>query len=218
MRPREVVERLLEQRFVLRYVPGPNTYIRASTHLFNTEEELGGAGGSHTEVVGVVRERPYRDNRTSTADSMSGTRWSGSACAQPVLGEGAPAYGDAGEARGLRRLHVERGVADVGGLFFRDAAEQFESPQQRLGVGFMLVRVLHRDEAVHDVAQAGEVLRAISTETRRLEVTTATFIPAERRRESDSSTPGNSWIRASWFSSWWLAVGFQQRARPFRRL
>ena len=38
--PGEVVERLLEQRFVLRYVPGPNTYIRASTHLFNTDEEL----------------------------------------------------------------------------------------------------------------------------------------------------------------------------------
>ncbi len=39
--PSEVVERLLEQRFVLRYVPGPSTYVRASTHLFNTEEELG---------------------------------------------------------------------------------------------------------------------------------------------------------------------------------
>ncbi|HEX7170013.1 MAG TPA: aminotransferase class V-fold PLP-dependent enzyme [Rubrobacter sp.] len=39
--PGDVVVRLLEQRFVLRYVPGPSTYIRASTHLFNTEEELG---------------------------------------------------------------------------------------------------------------------------------------------------------------------------------
>jgi L-cysteine/cystine lyase len=39
--PGETIERLLEQRFVLRYVPGPTTYIRASTHLFNTEEELG---------------------------------------------------------------------------------------------------------------------------------------------------------------------------------
>jgi L-cysteine/cystine lyase len=39
--PGEVIERLLEQRFILRYVPGPKTYIRASTHLFNTEEELG---------------------------------------------------------------------------------------------------------------------------------------------------------------------------------
>jgi L-cysteine/cystine lyase len=38
--PGEVVERLLEQRFVLRYVPGPSTYVRASTHLFNTEDEL----------------------------------------------------------------------------------------------------------------------------------------------------------------------------------
>jgi L-cysteine/cystine lyase len=36
--PGEVIERLLEQRFILRYVPG--TYIRASTHLFNTDEEL----------------------------------------------------------------------------------------------------------------------------------------------------------------------------------
>jgi selenocysteine lyase/cysteine desulfurase len=24
----------------LRYIPGPNSYVRASTHLFNTEEEL----------------------------------------------------------------------------------------------------------------------------------------------------------------------------------
>ena len=37
----EIVERLLEQRFVLRHVPGPDTYVRASTHLFNTEDELG---------------------------------------------------------------------------------------------------------------------------------------------------------------------------------
>ena len=39
--PGEVIDRLLEQKFILRYVPGPSTYIRASTHLFNTEEELG---------------------------------------------------------------------------------------------------------------------------------------------------------------------------------
>jgi selenocysteine lyase/cysteine desulfurase len=38
--PGEVVERLLEQRFVLRYVPRPSTHVRASTHLFNTEDEL----------------------------------------------------------------------------------------------------------------------------------------------------------------------------------
>jgi L-cysteine/cystine lyase len=38
--PGEVIERLLQQRFVVRYVPGPRTYIRASTHLFNTEDEL----------------------------------------------------------------------------------------------------------------------------------------------------------------------------------
>jgi L-cysteine/cystine lyase len=38
--PDEVAERLLEQRFVLRYVPGPDSYVRASTHIFNTEDEL----------------------------------------------------------------------------------------------------------------------------------------------------------------------------------
>jgi L-cysteine/cystine lyase len=38
--PSAVAERMLEQRFVLRYVPGPDSYVRASTHLFNTEDEL----------------------------------------------------------------------------------------------------------------------------------------------------------------------------------
>jgi L-cysteine/cystine lyase len=38
--PDDVIASLLEQRFILRYVPGPSTYIRASTHLFNTNEEL----------------------------------------------------------------------------------------------------------------------------------------------------------------------------------
>ena len=33
-------ERLLEQRFVVRFIPEPNHYVRASVHLFNTEEEL----------------------------------------------------------------------------------------------------------------------------------------------------------------------------------
>jgi len=36
----DAVARLLEQGFILRYLPEPNPYIRASTHLFNTEEEL----------------------------------------------------------------------------------------------------------------------------------------------------------------------------------
>jgi L-cysteine/cystine lyase len=36
----DAVERLLEQGFILRYLPAPNPYVRASTHLFNTEEEL----------------------------------------------------------------------------------------------------------------------------------------------------------------------------------
>ena len=37
---REAAERLLQQRFVLRYVPARVPYVRASTHLFNTEGEL----------------------------------------------------------------------------------------------------------------------------------------------------------------------------------
>src|SRR5215216_1415702 len=37
---KEVAERLLERKFVLRFLPGPRPYVRASTHLFNTEEEI----------------------------------------------------------------------------------------------------------------------------------------------------------------------------------
>ena len=37
---KEAAERLLEKEFILRYIPDPNSYIRASVHLFNTEEEL----------------------------------------------------------------------------------------------------------------------------------------------------------------------------------
>ncbi len=36
----EAAERLLEQRFVVRFIPEPNHYVRASVHLFNAEEEL----------------------------------------------------------------------------------------------------------------------------------------------------------------------------------
>jgi L-cysteine/cystine lyase len=36
----DVVERLLDRGFILRYLPDPNPYVRASTHLFNTEDEL----------------------------------------------------------------------------------------------------------------------------------------------------------------------------------
>jgi selenocysteine lyase/cysteine desulfurase len=36
----DAVEILLGQGFILRYLPAPNSYIRASTHLFNTKEEL----------------------------------------------------------------------------------------------------------------------------------------------------------------------------------
>ncbi|MGI8911708.1 MAG: aminotransferase class V-fold PLP-dependent enzyme [Rubrobacteraceae bacterium] len=37
---KDAAERLLEGKFVARYIPDPNPYVRASTHLFNTEEEL----------------------------------------------------------------------------------------------------------------------------------------------------------------------------------
>ena len=37
---RDAAERLLEQRLILRYIPGPNPCVRASTHLFNTADEL----------------------------------------------------------------------------------------------------------------------------------------------------------------------------------
>jgi selenocysteine lyase/cysteine desulfurase len=36
----DATERLLAQGFILRYLPPPNSYVRASTHLFNTEQEL----------------------------------------------------------------------------------------------------------------------------------------------------------------------------------
>lgn len=39
---KDAVARLLELGFVLRHVPAESPYIRASTHLFNTEEELEG--------------------------------------------------------------------------------------------------------------------------------------------------------------------------------
>lgn len=37
---KEAVARLLDEKFVLRSLPEPRSYVRASTHLFNTEEEL----------------------------------------------------------------------------------------------------------------------------------------------------------------------------------
>jgi selenocysteine lyase/cysteine desulfurase len=37
---KEVAEHLLEKRFVVRSIPEPNSFVRASTHLFNTEEEI----------------------------------------------------------------------------------------------------------------------------------------------------------------------------------
>ena len=38
--PQETAEKLLAQEFVVRFIPEPYPYVRASTHLFNTEEEL----------------------------------------------------------------------------------------------------------------------------------------------------------------------------------
>ena len=43
-------ERLLEQRFVVRFVPDPHPYVRASTHLFNTAEELRALAGAVGEL------------------------------------------------------------------------------------------------------------------------------------------------------------------------
>src|SRR5829696_7796953 len=37
---KEAAKKLLVQKFVVRFIPEPYPYIRASTHLFNTEEEL----------------------------------------------------------------------------------------------------------------------------------------------------------------------------------
>lgn len=38
--PKAAAKQLLGQRFVVRFIPKPNHYVRVSTHLFNTEEEL----------------------------------------------------------------------------------------------------------------------------------------------------------------------------------
>lgn len=38
--PKDAVGSLLEQKFVVRFIPDPQPYIRVSTHLFNAEEEL----------------------------------------------------------------------------------------------------------------------------------------------------------------------------------
>ncbi len=37
---KEAAEKLLTKKFVVRFIPEPYPYVRASTHLFNTEEEL----------------------------------------------------------------------------------------------------------------------------------------------------------------------------------
>ena len=47
---KEAAERLLEKRLVVRFLPEPNHYVRASVHLFNTEEEL----ASLVEVIAEI--------------------------------------------------------------------------------------------------------------------------------------------------------------------
>ncbi|MDP8950912.1 MAG: aminotransferase class V-fold PLP-dependent enzyme [Actinomycetota bacterium] len=37
---KEAAEKLLGEKFIVRYIPEPYPYVRASTHLFNSEEEL----------------------------------------------------------------------------------------------------------------------------------------------------------------------------------
>ncbi|MDP8940412.1 MAG: aminotransferase class V-fold PLP-dependent enzyme [Actinomycetota bacterium] len=37
---KDAAEKLLEKRFVVRFIPEPNHYVRASVHLFNPDEEL----------------------------------------------------------------------------------------------------------------------------------------------------------------------------------
>ncbi|WP_047866243.1 aminotransferase class V-fold PLP-dependent enzyme [Rubrobacter aplysinae] len=48
---KEVADRLLEERLVVRFIPEPHPYVRASTHLFNTGEEL----EALTEAVGRLQ-------------------------------------------------------------------------------------------------------------------------------------------------------------------
>jgi L-cysteine/cystine lyase len=40
VKPKNAAERLLEEHLVVRYLPEPNPGVRASTHLFNSEDEL----------------------------------------------------------------------------------------------------------------------------------------------------------------------------------
>jgi L-cysteine/cystine lyase len=47
---KEVTEKLLKQKFVVRFIPEPYPYIRASTHLFNTEEELEGLANAISKL------------------------------------------------------------------------------------------------------------------------------------------------------------------------
>ena len=52
---KDASERLLSEHFVVRYVPGHRSYVRASTHLFNTEEELDGLVESVGKMGRTIR-------------------------------------------------------------------------------------------------------------------------------------------------------------------
>lgn len=51
MESKKAAELLLEKQFVVRYLPEPASYIRASTHLFNSEEELEAFAGAVSELT-----------------------------------------------------------------------------------------------------------------------------------------------------------------------
>ncbi len=42
VKAKDATEKLLEKRFVVRFLPEPTHYVRASTHLFNSDEEIEG--------------------------------------------------------------------------------------------------------------------------------------------------------------------------------
>jgi L-cysteine/cystine lyase len=48
--PQEAAENLLAKEFVVRFIPEPYPYVRASTHLFNTEEELEALAGAVSKL------------------------------------------------------------------------------------------------------------------------------------------------------------------------
>jgi L-cysteine/cystine lyase len=47
---KEAAEKLLAEKFVVRFIPEPYPYVRASTHLFNAEEELEALAGAVSKL------------------------------------------------------------------------------------------------------------------------------------------------------------------------